>query len=130
MALSLIFDNPTFNFPRTYLRGFVGSFGIDAMGIAAEQLLVSYLGLYFITMPIRHEFYVANSNVYSCDHVFENDACTITLGGVPIDAGAHIKTVYVQPLDGLRIQILSSLVIDNAFTPDLPVLDDYWNPGV
>jgi hypothetical protein len=130
MALSLIFDNPDFNFPRTYLRGFVGSTGMTDIIIIDEVLIINYLLIYDIQMPIRHTFYTPNSNVYSCDHIFENDACTITAGGVPIDAGAHIKTRYVPPLNGLRVQVLSSLVLDDTFLSDLPQLPGYWNPGV
>jgi len=100
------------------------------MRIEDEVLKFEYLALYVIEMPIRHEFFTPNSNVYSCDHIFENDACTITVATVPIDAGAHIKVRWTPPDLGLRCWVLSSLVIDNTILSDLPTLPDYWNPGV
>jgi len=129
-VLTLIFDNPTFNFPRTYLRGFVGSTGITSFRIEGGELKFSYLLTYDIIMPIDLNFYDPNSNVYSCDHIFQNDNCQIFIGSVPIDAGAHIKVRYVPPDQGLRCWVLANLVIDNTITADLPILPDYWNPGV
>lgn len=129
MALSLTFPRPGFNFPRSYCRGFVLPFACSPATITDEVLTFVYLATYHISMPIHPHFYAANSNVYSCSHVFIEAECTITVGGIPIDASAAVDAFWVHPQFGLRVFPLATLLPDNTNLADLPQLSSYWNPG-
>jgi len=127
MSVTLIVTNPKFSFPRSYLKGFVGSAGTSSLIINGQDVEFDYLApLYHIVLHMTDGFFPPTSNVYSLDHLFDATASQVYLSGVPIPAGVGVLFFPMTVEPTWRVQVLATLPVDETVTVDLQPLSNYW----
>lgn len=118
-------NNP--NFPRSYMKGFVGSGGFTNFVLTGNVLSFDYLfPLVQCNFVVSSVFLPPTSNVYSLDHVFDEPASTVFVGGSPYTGDVGIKWVAMQTEPVWRIQLLATLSIDETIRADLQPISGYW----
>jgi hypothetical protein len=129
MAITPIYTGPNMNFPRSYIAGFVGSAGVTNMRFVGEILRFDYLApLILVDLVIKHKFFVPTSNVYSLDYVFDFAASQVYVSGTPVAAGVGVQFRAMSVESTFRLQVLSTLSLDEAQTVDLAAVPGYWLP--
>lgn len=129
MPVTPHYTTKLYNFPRSYLSGFVGCVGITNMRFSGNILECDYGGGAFtFSLVVKHNVFVASSNVYSLDYVFDNAASHVDAGGVPVPSGMWYGWYPMTTRPEWRILILSSLAADETQRLDLPRLPNYWRP--
>lgn len=123
--------DPSPNFNRARVKGFVGCVGCNSMAIVGQALEWYYSGTrYFAHLEIADRFWTPNSNFYSCDYVFERDGSYLRRDGIIIDAIFWLNFVFV-PQDGFyRIHVFADVAFDPDVTADIAPLPGYWAPIV
>lgn len=117
------------NFPRSYVSGFVGSSGISDMAITSGFLTFGYFsGLYQISLKIRPNVLTPTSNRYTIGYVFDADASTALLSGVPVDITVGVAFYAMRSEQTWRIRVLATLDPDEENTVDWQPLANYWRP--
>ena len=129
MAVTPHYTTRLYNFPRSYMSGFVGCVGITNMRWSGETLVCDYGGGAFrFDLVVTHKFFVPSSNVYSLDYVFDNAASQVYSGGLPVPSGMWYGYYKMTTRPEWRILILSSLAPDETQLLDLDRLPNYWRP--
>lgn len=130
MAINFIYPGGNPNFPRSYVKGFVGSVGVMNLALVGDVLSFNYLS------PAIHVDYVIysyftpwNSNAYSLEYVFDPAASQGYSGGVPVPSTQGIRFVAMPDEPAWRIQVLATLALDTTQRADLAAAPaGYWRP--
>jgi hypothetical protein len=117
------------NFPRSYIKGFVGSIGVTNMVYSGGFLHFDYLApVITVDLKIRPNFFAPNSNCYTLDYVFDFAASQVYVNGSPILAGVGYRFWPMVSEPTWRIQVLATLAVDETQRLDLFPLAHYWRP--
>lgn len=129
--LSYHVPDPSPNFNRARVKGFIGSTNTSHLTISDGALDIYYLyPRYHFHLVLYDNFYQPNSNMYSCDRAFLLDGSYLIRDGVNIDAIVWLAFKFI-PEDGFyRILVLADEPYNPAITVDLPPLPGYWAPIV
>lgn len=129
MAVTPHYTTYLYNFPRSYLSGFVGCAGCSNMRWSGETLQVDFNpGGFRFDLVVNHKFFVPSSNVYSLDYVFDNAASQVYQAGLPVPSGMWYGFYKMTTRPEWRILILSSLPPDETQRLDLTPKAGYWRP--
>src|ERR1700730_1342574 len=130
MSMGLIYTtNPGFNFPRSYISGFVGSAGDSNFAIAGNIVTFDYLyPVYHISCVIKTNFVTPNSNVYSLDYIIDGAASQVYQNGTPIAAAIGVGFYAMQTEPTWRIQLHSNFLVDEILLANLVPVANYWRP--
>jgi len=122
---------PEMNFNRAYVRGFVLGSGCSAPSLSGEHLLFGYPpGGQVLDYLIHHNVFVATSNTYSLDRVFDPDNCFCTIGGFPSPTTTLLRLVGLTSVAGFWIQVVANFDPDESLRVELPQLSNYWQPRI
>jgi hypothetical protein len=121
--------NPSPNFVRARIKGFVMGIGSTNCHISGQYLEFDYLyPIYHGRLKIADRFWTPTSNVYSLDYVFDAADSSFTLSATPIDALVYLDLVFVPDDQHYRINVLSNVGVEPSAAADLSPLSGYWNP--
>lgn len=117
------------NFPRSYMKGFVGSSGMINMVVSGQFLDFDYLSSFVhCHWKMNSFFYPATSNTYSLDYIFDGPASQTFVGGVLTPGNSAIVFHAMTTQAAWRIQLLATLPVDESQFADLaPMGSGYWN---
>lgn len=121
--------NPHMNFPRSYIKGFVGGFGDSNFVLTGDIVSFDYLyPLYRVDVVIKHKFIVPTSNTYSLDWIIDTAASQVYQSGTPISAGIGVGFHPMQTEPTWRIQLHSNFAVVESLLADLAPVPGYWRP--
>lgn len=129
MALTLTYPKGAGNFPRSYIKGFVGVVSYDMFIVGNELHLDRASSGDVFVFWITDRFLAASSNVYSLDYVFDPALSYWTRFGVALPNTIPI-TLTSDPNDfSFRIAIAEGVNTDFTVIANLsPPAPSYWLP--
>jgi len=129
MTLTLFYPAVPPNFPRSYCKGFITSNFITTISLSGANVVMAKPAFSLVyNLAITSRFFAPTSNVYSLDFVFDPAGSYATIGGVLIDTGLFIATVF-DPVDfSYRIHCEASSPPDPSLVVDLVPVPGYWTP--
>jgi len=129
MSITPILIGFNYNFPRSYVSGWVGSVGITGMTYSGGFLHYDYLApQYQVDLKIKPEFFAPSSNYYSLTWVIDWAASQTYYFGSPIATSQGIRFWPMASRPEWRIQLLATLAVDETQRLDLFPLAHYWRP--
>jgi hypothetical protein len=129
--VTLSYTNTITNFPRSYIRGFVGGNYLSNFRMSGNDLLFDYAPANLnLSFRVADRFYPPSSNTYSVPFVLDVDNCFCYQFGIPFPVLTYVGFWAMKTEPGFRIWVASDVPADENLTADLPPLSSYWQPQV